>query len=358
METEMARLFRGITLTIIALTAYWCVAATSAAWAQERSNVAPVDYDINSILSQPVNVNVQNQTLYNAVLGIFRQVRPARFTIVNEITAFRTSAHFEQLPLRMALDRILHNTGYTYKVDNGILSVVAAYHDRPQLVQAGKEIPVRELSPGNYQTEWQYVSAFHPNGHLPGWVLKIGWDIGNGCGPIDPEPVTADRIRQPDPPRYCFIRICPQNGAMTPDWAIPSTVVENPIESKFYGVGVGPRRLPRAVCRNPGMDPREAWRRVLLALDRVHAEVPADFARPAQVVLRIVRDVTNGYRLRLVWQFAPENAAVRVSVDTFTGEVGDIDYSSGDYPKTDPENPLEALRNSPTDWIPTSHAVR
>jgi len=62
--------------------------------------------------------------MYYAITLMFDQLKVGNYTIPDELKSREVSAHFTHLPLRTALETILKNSGYTYKVDNGVYSVV------------------------------------------------------------------------------------------------------------------------------------------------------------------------------------------------------------------------------------------
>ncbi len=114
---------RSISLAALSLAAIGAGCIASGAFAQENgpsnSDVATADQ-----LNKPINLDVKSANLYYALTLMFDQLKIGNYTLPDSLKQIEVSAHFTQLPIRTALETLLRNSGYTYKVDNGVYSVV------------------------------------------------------------------------------------------------------------------------------------------------------------------------------------------------------------------------------------------
>ena len=89
------------------------------------------DTGANDQLTKPINLDVRSANLYYALTLLFDQLKIGNFTLPEALKSQEVSARFTQLPLRTALETLLKNSGYTYKVDAGVYSVVPKEVDAP-----------------------------------------------------------------------------------------------------------------------------------------------------------------------------------------------------------------------------------
>jgi hypothetical protein len=196
--------------------------------------------------------------------------------------------------------------------------------------------PVEKLPAGPERQGWEIVKSRHPHAALPGWTYMPGWSPPQGC------------IVGLPGPKYCFIRILPENGALSLDSAMASV---DPKHGVFYSPQQGPRRLPVALHQKPRLSADQAWQRVLEALRRLDISVPEGFKPRSSPVLR----VRDGEPLRLVYQFATDSPW-RVNVDVRTGEVGGLELA---YLGARAFGPPDPLVEFPSDtWVATQPPVR
>src|SRR5205085_7010678 len=120
------------------------------AMAQENG-ASNADTATDGQLNKPINLDVRSANLYYALTLMFDQLKVGNYTIPEQLKQMEVSAHFTQLPLRTALETLLKNSGYTYKVDGGVYSVVPkaadvvespidTAKDQPELSIKGKKI--------------------------------------------------------------------------------------------------------------------------------------------------------------------------------------------------------------------------
>lgn len=119
----MSHRYLGLTFAALSLTALGFMALPSVSFAQgeEPSNA---DTGSNDQLNKPINLDVKSANLYYALTLMFDQIKIGNYTLPDALKQVQVSAHFTNLPIRTALETLLKNSGYTYKVDNGVYSIV------------------------------------------------------------------------------------------------------------------------------------------------------------------------------------------------------------------------------------------
>jgi hypothetical protein len=243
--------------------------------------------------------------------------------------------------LHFALDPLLDDTGYTYKVTQDEIRIVPkGVRTVKEFLKAHTEAPVRMLPPGRLRREWEFVKGLHPNAGRGDWVLK--------------QDLESPKLGSNAPYGHLFVRYAPGNRAITLDWANVYLLTRNGKELVEYIGGAGPAEISADLRRVPAMDAAEAWHRVERALASLHASLPAESARPESSILRIVDENNKHGTMRLVWQFAIAQSKLRVCVDTETGEVGGVRPAIDDVTKADPSDPVYVLWSMPIRWIATT----
>jgi len=116
-------------LAALSLSALGFLAIPIAASAQDNGTTN-ADTATNDQLNKPINLDVRSANLYYALTLMFDQLKIGNYTIPEQLKQMEVSAHFTQLPLRTALETLLKNSGYTYKVDGGVYSVVPKAEER------------------------------------------------------------------------------------------------------------------------------------------------------------------------------------------------------------------------------------
>ena len=99
------------------------VAAPSCVRAQDQGT-NNADSAASELLGKPIDLDVRSANLYYALSLLFDQLKGCNYTIPDALKHLEISARFTHLPLRTALETILKNSGYTYKVDGGVISIV------------------------------------------------------------------------------------------------------------------------------------------------------------------------------------------------------------------------------------------
>lgn len=119
-----------IGLAAMALTVLGITAAPICAHAQ-------TDGDAPAGASDPANkkidLDLESTNLYYGLKLLFSQVK-ANFTIDESLKSLTVTAHLTQVPFRVALETLLKSTStpLTYKVENGIYSVVPKVEEATQ----------------------------------------------------------------------------------------------------------------------------------------------------------------------------------------------------------------------------------
>jgi hypothetical protein len=120
----MAHRNGALAIAALSLTALGLMTAPVCAFAQEKDPANNADTGSNDQLNKPINLDVRSANLYYALTLLFDQLKIGNYTLPDSLKQFEVSAHFTSLPLRTALETLLKNSGYTYKVDGGVYSVV------------------------------------------------------------------------------------------------------------------------------------------------------------------------------------------------------------------------------------------
>lgn len=103
-----------------------------------------------------IDLDLESSNLYYGLKLLFSQIK-ANFTIDESLKSLTVTAHLSQVPFRVALETLLKSTStpLTYKVENGIYSVVPkveeapprATGDRPDVRTKGRRgIQIRDYS--------------------------------------------------------------------------------------------------------------------------------------------------------------------------------------------------------------------
>jgi hypothetical protein len=119
-----------ISLAALSLTALGFIALPLGAIAQD-TGTGNADTTSNDQLNKPINLDVRSANLYYGLTLMFDQLKVGNYTLPDALKQIEVSAKFTNLPLRTALETLLKNSGFTYKVDGGVYSVVPKI-DTPQ----------------------------------------------------------------------------------------------------------------------------------------------------------------------------------------------------------------------------------
>ena len=125
----MAIRFGAMSFTTLTLAAIGFTALPVCAIAQD-AGAGNADSATDAQLNKLINLDIKSANLYYAITLMFDQLKVGSYTIPEELKTMEKSAHFTQLPLRTALETLLKNSGYTYKVDGGVYSVVPKAEDK------------------------------------------------------------------------------------------------------------------------------------------------------------------------------------------------------------------------------------
>ena len=129
--------------------------------------------------NKKIDLDLESTNLYYGLKLLFSQVK-ANFTIDDSLKSLTVTAHLTQVPFRVALETLLKsgNTPLTYKVENGIYSVVPKVEDAAP-VEEEKSTPEPATSSGGYKygiihpvnlSSIDIVQAF--GGH----IVSMGYD--------------------------------------------------------------------------------------------------------------------------------------------------------------------------------------
>ena len=119
----------GLCLAVLSVTGFGLIALPMSAHAQ-GDRPANADTTSNDQLNKPINLDVRSANLYYALTLLFEQLKVGNYTLPDGLKQIEVSAKFTNLPLRTALETLLKNSGYTYKVDLGVYSVVPKLEEK------------------------------------------------------------------------------------------------------------------------------------------------------------------------------------------------------------------------------------
>jgi hypothetical protein len=137
----MAHRNGALTLAALSLAALGLMGAPAGAFAQD-GGANTSDSTASDQLNKPINLDVRSANLYYALTLLFDQLKIGNYTLPDSLKSYEVSAHFTSLPLRTALETLLKNSGYTYKVEGGVWTVV------PKIVEpAGPPLPDDTTTP-------------------------------------------------------------------------------------------------------------------------------------------------------------------------------------------------------------------
>jgi hypothetical protein len=187
----MAHRFHPIGLTALSLLALGFAAMPSSVRAQD-TGTSSSDSVAADQLNRQINLEVRSANLYYALTLLFDQLSGTNYTIPESLKHMEISAHFTHLPLRTALETILKNSGYTYNVENGVISIVARGRedvDSPIDVsaEATQAVPrskkVYHLTSNQFIYNTVDITTRLGGRVLPGAVgLQAGGRAGSGLG--------------------------------------------------------------------------------------------------------------------------------------------------------------------------------
>ena len=115
-------------LTVLGLSFLGVVAGPICAQAQDDP---PSKQDgAGDPANKKIDLDLESTNLYYGLKLLFSQIK-ANFTIDESLKSLTVTAHLTQVPFRVALETLLKSTStpLTYKVDNGIYSVVPKVED-------------------------------------------------------------------------------------------------------------------------------------------------------------------------------------------------------------------------------------
>lgn len=116
---------------LLSLTILGALASSHLAMAQTDTGSGAVGASTDASLSKPINLDVRSANLYYALTVLFDQLKIGNYIIPDELKQREVSAKFTQLPLQTALDTLLKNTGFTYRVDGGVYTVAVKNEEAP-----------------------------------------------------------------------------------------------------------------------------------------------------------------------------------------------------------------------------------
>jgi hypothetical protein len=143
--------------------------------------------------NKKIDLDLESTNLYYGLKLLFSQVK-ANFTIDESLKSLTVTAHLTQVPFRVALETLLKSTStpLTYKVENGIYSVVPKVEEAPPVEEEKGSTGPATTSGGykygmirpNQMSAIDIVQAF--GGH----IVSVGYDpraygtggMGGGMG--------------------------------------------------------------------------------------------------------------------------------------------------------------------------------
>lgn len=96
---------------------------------------------------QKVSLDLESSNLYYGLKLLFSQVK-CNFTIDESLKGLTVTAHFTDVPFRIALESLLKSTStpLTYKIENNIYSVSTKLEEPPAKEESGISVPVNKGS--------------------------------------------------------------------------------------------------------------------------------------------------------------------------------------------------------------------
>lgn len=135
------------------------------------------------VMNHKVNLDLESSNLYYGVKLLFSQVK-VDFTIDESLKNLTVTAHLTDVPFRIALETLLKSTStpLTYKVENGIYSVMPKVEDAaaietqdgtPRETHSGDGYKLGIIRTNNLSAT-DIVQAFGGN------IVTLGGSYGNG----------------------------------------------------------------------------------------------------------------------------------------------------------------------------------
>src|ERR1051325_9785057 len=112
-----------LSLAALSLTALGLVAVPAGAFAQDAKG--DTDTNATDLSNTKIDLNVEGASLYHALNLLFQHIK-ANFSLDPALKQLEVSAHFHQVPFRVALETLLKTSGrpLTYRLENDIYTIV------------------------------------------------------------------------------------------------------------------------------------------------------------------------------------------------------------------------------------------
>src|ERR1043166_8832996 len=127
-------------LGALSLAVLGLAAVPVGAYAQEKDT----DTNATDLQNKKINLDVESANLYYALNLLFQHIK-ANFQLDPSLKQLEVTAHFHDVPFRVALETLLKSSGQplTYRFENNIYSVVPKVEDKgePTPIDTGKAIP-------------------------------------------------------------------------------------------------------------------------------------------------------------------------------------------------------------------------
>jgi len=139
-------------LAVLSLTALALVAVPGRAVAQDTGGGTDSSSSTNDPANKKIDLDLESTNLYYGLKLLFSQVK-ANFTIDESLKSLTVTAHLTQVPFRVALETLLKSTStpLTYKVENGIYSVVPKVEDAGSTIAEETKTDNPTTSSGGYK---------------------------------------------------------------------------------------------------------------------------------------------------------------------------------------------------------------
>src|SRR5215831_1095686 len=175
----------SLTLAAVAVAALGFAAVPVGAYAQGQKG--DTDTNATDLQNKPIDLDVESANLYYALNLLFQHIK-ANFQLDPALKQLEVTAHFHDVPFRVALETLLKSSGanLTYRFENNIYSVVPKVEEtkEPIPTDTGKEpesgLDSKYRKPIKIRSDQLIYNAVDIVEYLGGKVLNATNPAGQG----------------------------------------------------------------------------------------------------------------------------------------------------------------------------------